>query len=158
MARTEYYRDAAAPEAEGLVPSAFAMPWDKTGRVLLVRRADDGLWELPGGRIEIGESASAAVIREVCEEAGALIQPTAIAGVYSEPGHILAYADGEVRQQVAICFHAVPRDEADPRPDYDETTAAAWFALEATETLPMHPAMRRRLLDALDQPRRTHFD
>ncbi|MFZ2119232.1 MAG: NUDIX domain-containing protein, partial [Pseudonocardiaceae bacterium] len=40
------------------------------GRVLLVRRADDGYWELPGGRVEVGESASAAVVREVAEEAG----------------------------------------------------------------------------------------
>ena len=67
MARIEYYHDVAAPQAQQLLPAAFAIVRDNSGRILLVRRADDGCWELPGGRIEVGESASAAVIREVAE-------------------------------------------------------------------------------------------
>lgn len=42
----------------GLLPAAFAIVRNGPGRVLLVRRADDGYWELPGGRIEVGESAA----------------------------------------------------------------------------------------------------
>jgi 8-oxo-dGTP pyrophosphatase MutT (NUDIX family) len=61
----EYYRDPRAPAVLGILPASFAVVRDDTGQVLLVQRADDELWELPGGRIEIGESASAAAVREV---------------------------------------------------------------------------------------------
>ena len=81
----------AAPPARALLLAAFAIVRDGAGQVLLLRRADDRYWELPGGRVEVGESASAAVIREVVEEAGVTINVTRLAGVYSDPGHVLAY-------------------------------------------------------------------
>ena len=40
-----------------LLPAAFAAVRNDAGQVLLVRRIDDGNWELPGGRIEVGETA-----------------------------------------------------------------------------------------------------
>ena len=57
------------------------------------------------------------------------------------------------RQQVAVCLHARARPAHGelPRPDDDETTAAAWFTPAETTTLAMHPDVRRRL-DA--RPRR----
>ena len=158
MARMEYYHDVAAPQANELLPAAFGVVRNGSGRVLLVRRADDGYWELPGGRVEVGESASAAVVREVAEEAGVTINVTGLAGVYSDPGHVLAYPEGRgTYQQVAICFHAVSADHH-TQPDHDETTAAAWFEPDQTPQLAMHPAMRRRLTDALVKPQATHFD
>src|SRR2546423_4413576 len=158
MARTEYYHDVAAPEARELLPAAFAVVRSATGRVLLVRRADDGYWELPGGRVEVGESASAAVVREVAEEARITINGTGLAGVYSDPGHVLAYPHGQgTYQQIAICFHAFSPDH-NAQPDQDETIAAGWFDPEQTTQLAMHPAMRRRLTDALAKPHQAHFD
>lgn len=158
MARTEYYHDVAAPQAQKLLPAAFAVVRDDSGRILLVRRADDGYWELPGGRVEVGESASAAVIREVAEEAGVAITVTGLAGIYTDPGHVLAYPhNGGIYQQFAVCFHAVTTD-CDAQPDRKETTAAAWFAPERATRLSMHPAMRQRLIDALAEPHQVHFD
>ena len=52
----EYYHDVAAPQACGLLPAAFAIVRNGLGQVLLVCRTDDGYWELPGGRVEVGES------------------------------------------------------------------------------------------------------
>ena len=52
---------------------AGAVVRDARGRVLLVRRANEpsrGLWSVPGGRIEPGESAREAAAREVREETG----------------------------------------------------------------------------------------
>jgi 8-oxo-dGTP pyrophosphatase MutT (NUDIX family) len=92
-----------------VLPAAYAVVRDRVGRVLLVRRADDLNWELPGGRIDVGESAVDAVVREVAEEAGLGITVTGLAGVYSDPSHVLVYADEGARQQLAICFHARPR-------------------------------------------------
>jgi len=70
MVRQEYYHDPDAPAANSLTPTAFAAVRDDAGRILLVRRADTGNWELPGGRVELGESAVVAAEREVAEESG----------------------------------------------------------------------------------------
>ena len=44
----EYYRDANAPRAHDVLPAAFAAVRNSAGELLLVRRIDDGNWELPG--------------------------------------------------------------------------------------------------------------
>jgi 8-oxo-dGTP pyrophosphatase MutT (NUDIX family) len=155
--RRQYYRDENAPAPHDVLATAFAVVRDPAGRVLLVRRADDGYWELPGGRIDVGESASAAAVREVAEEAGVEVKVTDIAGVYSEPGHVLAYPDGRVHQQLAVCFRAWPIGGT-ARPDGRETSAAVWFDPAATAELPMHPSMRRRLDHALAEPAAAQFD
>jgi 8-oxo-dGTP diphosphatase len=48
------------------------------GRVLLVRRGTEpmlGQWSLPGGMLEVGESLTAGVVREVREETGLMVEP-----------------------------------------------------------------------------------
>ena len=158
MARVEYYHNMAAPRARALLPAAYAVVRNGMGRVLLVRRTDDGYWELPGGRVEIGESASAAAVREVAEEAGVPITVTGLSGVYSDPCHVLAYPDEEqIYQQFAVCFHAFT-PARDARPDQDETSNAGWFDPEQTQQLVMHPAMRQRLTHALLEHARPHYD
>ncbi len=154
MARTdEYFHDQDPPPVRGLVVVSFAVVRDVQGRVLLVRRKDDGNWELPGGRVEIGETVANAAIREVAEEAGVAIRLTALSGVYSDPHHIVVYPEAGGHQQVAICFHAVPvTTRPQQRPDHVETTAAAWYPPTDTADLTMHPAVRRRLTDALSRP------
>ena len=49
---------------------ADALVRDARGRVLLVRRADDGRWAMPGGWVDPGEAPEQAVVREVAEETG----------------------------------------------------------------------------------------
>jgi ADP-ribose pyrophosphatase YjhB (NUDIX family) len=154
MVRQEYYHDPEAPPANSLTPTAFAAVRDDAGRILLVRRADTGNWELPGGRVELGESAVVAAEREVAEESGVVIRVTDLLGVYSDPGHIMVYpATGEARQQFAVCFHARPVDGG-PEPDHDETCEAAWVHPRQVPRMPMHPSMRVRVGDALSEPRR----
>ena len=160
MARIdEYFHHPHPPPVQDLVVVAYAVVRDRHGLVLLVRRSDDGNWELPGGRVEVGETTSVAVRREVCEESAVSIQLTGVSGIYSDPTHIVVYAVEGARQQVAVCVHAEP-DPPDqvPGPDNDETVDAAWFAPAATNGLAMHPDVRRRLRHALDEPDRTHID
>ena len=145
---------------QGLLPVAYAVVRDERDRVLLVRRADDGNWELPGGRIDIGESASDAAVREVSEEAGVAIDIIGLAGVYTSPDHVVVYRDEGALQQIAVCFHAAPQVSQDQnlRPDNQETSDAAWYHLTDVDELAMHPAVRRRLDDAVTRPERLHFD
>jgi ADP-ribose pyrophosphatase YjhB (NUDIX family) len=157
----EFFRDPSAPRAHDVLPAAFAAVRNATGQILLVRRVDDGYWELPGGRIEVGESAVQAVLREVLEESGVRIELTGLAGVYSDPTHVLVDPGDVVHQQLALCFHAVPArlEAADgPRPDGVETDAAAWFAVADLPRLIMHPAVRMRVGNAVAEPHRAHYE
>jgi 8-oxo-dGTP pyrophosphatase MutT (NUDIX family) len=156
----EYFHDSHAPPVHGLVVVAYAVVRDERARVLLVRRIDDRNWELPGGRVEVGETASATVAREVAEESGVAIALTGISGVYSDPGHIVVYAGEGALQQFAVCFHAEPAAPGGqrPRPDRVETTAARWFTPDETSALRMHADVRRRLDDGLRHPDMPPFD
>ena len=131
------------------------------GQVLLVRRIDDGNWELPGGRIEVGETVREAVIREVAEESGITVALTTLSGIYSDPSHVLLDPDGSVHQQLALCFHAVPtgtrRRTATTGRNRDRRPASWCDAAEIAD-LTMHPAMRLRLHNAITTPDHAHYD
>jgi 8-oxo-dGTP diphosphatase len=52
------------------------------GRVLAIKRNDDGRWVPPGGVLELGETPQDGVVREVYEETGLEVQPFRLSGVY----------------------------------------------------------------------------
>lgn len=108
MSRIDYYRDLNAPKANSVVPSVTAVVCDDAGRVLLIHKTDNDLWALPGGGHDIGESVGDTVVREVMEETGIAVDIDNIVGLYTDPQHVMAYDDGEVRQQFSICFRAHP--------------------------------------------------
>lgn len=54
--------------------------------------------------MDIGESIGDAILREVKEETGLTVELLSIVGVYSDPNHVFAYSNGEVRQEFSICF------------------------------------------------------
>ncbi|RJL32193.1 NUDIX domain-containing protein [Bailinhaonella thermotolerans] len=143
MGRVDYYDDPGAPEANSLVPGGSAVVVDGQGRVLLHRRRDSGLWALPGGVMDVGETIAEAVAREVAEETGISVEIVRLIGIYSDPRHVIAYDDGEVRQQFNICFLARPVGGT-LRPG-DEASEVRWLRPEETAALDMHPTQRLRL-------------
>jgi 8-oxo-dGTP diphosphatase len=80
---------------EGSVPCVGAIAYDDSGRLLLVQRANEpgrGLWALPGGRVEPGEDDAAALVREMAEETGLMVEPTDLVGrVHRGPFAIADY-------------------------------------------------------------------
>jgi 8-oxo-dGTP diphosphatase len=147
--RREYDHELGAPAATCVAPCAFAAVRDITGRLLLVRRCDTGDWELPGGHVEPGESASDAAVRETAEESGVTVEITGLVGIYTDPGHVIADPrTGLVRQPFAVCFHARPRSGS-PAGDDVETSDARWIAIGDISVLPIRPAMRIRIAHAL---------
>ncbi|WP_411103351.1 NUDIX hydrolase [Streptomyces sp. cmx-4-9] len=145
MGRRDYQDDPGAPAANSLVPAASTVVVDEDGRVLLQRRTDNGMWALPGGRMELGESIGACAIRETFEETGVTVEITGIVGTYTDPGHVFAYDDGEVRQEFSVCLLA--RATGGTLRASDESSEVAWFAPAALDDLPMVPAIRKRLND-----------
>lgn len=63
-------------------PCGDAAVFDSDDRLLLIQRADDRLWAMPGGAFEMGETAAEGVRREALEEAGVEVEVTDLVGVY----------------------------------------------------------------------------
>jgi len=55
---------------------------DDEGRILLIRRADNQMWAMPGGALEVGETPAQGVVREALEETGVQSEPVALVGVF----------------------------------------------------------------------------
>jgi ADP-ribose pyrophosphatase YjhB (NUDIX family) len=143
MARTEYYDDPRAPKANSVVVAVTVFVLDERDRVLLIRRTDNALWAIPGGAQDIGESIAETAVRETSEESGIDVEVVGLVGIYSDPKHVVAYSDGEVRQQFSICFRARPIG-GEPRPS-SESSDVRWVARGELDALPIHRSMRLRI-------------
>ena len=62
---------------------AIAVQRDDRGRLLMVKRTDDGQWCLPGGFSNLGENAAFTAVRETLEETGLQVTPYRLLGVFS---------------------------------------------------------------------------
>ncbi|MCY7340529.1 MAG: NUDIX domain-containing protein, partial [Pseudonocardia sp.] len=70
-------------EGDGFIACVGGLAYDDAGRLLVVRRRDDpgrGLWSVPGGRVEAGESDAEALVREMAEETGLVVEPGELVG------------------------------------------------------------------------------
>ncbi|MGW7065977.1 NUDIX hydrolase [Streptomyces sp. NPDC054855] len=143
MARIDYVNDPNAPKANSIVPSVVAVAVNDAGEVLLIHKTDNNLWALPGGGVEVGESAADAAVRETKEEAGIDVEVTGLVGIYTNPGHVMAYDDGEVRQQFSICFTA--RITGGELRTSSESKEVAFVEPSTLPDLNIHPSMRMRI-------------
>lgn len=84
--RIDYYDDPGAPRASSLVPSVNVVVTNHAGDILLIRRTDNGNWALPGGAIDLGESAAQAAARETREETGIECEVTGSLASTPTPG------------------------------------------------------------------------
>jgi 8-oxo-dGTP pyrophosphatase MutT (NUDIX family) len=153
MARTEFYDDPDAPKPNSLVVAASAVVTDDEGSILLQRRRDNDLWALPGGGMEMADSLPGTAVREVKEETGLDVEITGLVGTYTDPRHVIAYTDGEVRRQFNICFTA--QAVGGRLAISQESTELRFIPVEELANLPMHHTQRLRLqhfLEHRDRP------
>ena len=146
--RIEYWNDAGAPIPNSLVPACGVLGLDGRGRVLLQRRRDTGQWALPMGKMELGETPSQCAIRETREETGVLVEVTGILGIFSDPGHIVQYGDGEIRQEYEVILLAQPVS-GQPTVN-DEASDVAWVEPSDLRSLDIHPTQWRQINCYLD--------
>jgi 8-oxo-dGTP pyrophosphatase MutT (NUDIX family) len=118
------------------------------GRILLQRRSDSGVWEIPAGASEPGDSFRSTAAREFAEEVGVSIDEQSLVpfASLSEPHeHTLRYPNGDIVHAFALCFfvHLDVRDLIGVTTD-GEATEAGWFS---TTELPesIHAPSRRVL-------------
>jgi ADP-ribose pyrophosphatase YjhB (NUDIX family) len=120
---------------------------DPTGdRLLLMRRADNGRWSVPGGYLDPGETLTEACAREVYEETGLRVQVGPLLGVYTSPHVRLDYADGN-RWQLVILHFAAEAVGGALHPT-EEATEVGFFRLAEAEGLDLSGLDRLRVADA----------
>ena len=72
-----------------VIPCVGAVVTDEQGRLLMIKRGHEpgaGLWSIPGGRIEPGETDTEALVREMLEETGLTVQVGRLLGTVRRPG------------------------------------------------------------------------
>ena len=128
-----------------------AAVFDDQGRILLTKRMDNGLWCLPGGAAEPGESVAETCEREVREETGLIVQVKRLVGVYSHPDQLVVYSDGNKFQVVALHFEAeVTGGELGLS---DETSEFGYFTMNELERLEIIGRQKERILDTIENYR-----
>jgi ADP-ribose pyrophosphatase YjhB (NUDIX family) len=143
--RLDFHDDPDAPQAERIVPSVNVVVTNAEGKILLIRRTDNGNWALPGGGVDIGESLPQAAIRETREETGVDCEITGLSGIYTDPGHVILYtSNGEVRQEFSIVLTARATG-GQPTPS-SETSEVRWVVADDAAAYEMDPSMRFRVL------------
>ena len=115
-------------------------------KILLVRRADNGLWAVPGGYMEPGESVTEAYAREVLEETGLQVRVRRLIAVYNSPHILIEYPDGN-RLQVIVMHFAAERIGGVLNTS-DETTEVGFICHEVTTNMFMSPFNHQRIDDA----------
>jgi ADP-ribose pyrophosphatase YjhB (NUDIX family) len=124
VARLEPLRDGILSRPTPLVVGDAAIV-DHQGRLLLVQRADNGQWAMPGGALEVGETPAQGVVREALEETGVSSEPLALVGVFDSRlcGTTSLY---HLYQFVFLCR---PLKGGQPRPasHAHEVLAFEWF-------------------------------
>jgi ADP-ribose pyrophosphatase YjhB (NUDIX family) len=140
--KRDYGHESDAPRANRLWPVVnVAVPGPRG--LLLIERADDGYWAMPGGMVEVGECFTEAAVREVREETGLEVAITGLVGLYSDPGHVTAYDDGTVSQECSIVFRG--REVGGTIRTSDESRSVRYVPLPDMANLFMHPSMRLRV-------------
>jgi len=106
---------------------ARAVIQDTQGRVLLIRRRDNGKWAMPAGSLELDESILDCLKREVREETGLEVLAATPIAVYSEPRFAFTNAYGAHFQMFALAFR-VDAWSGTLQTETNETAAARFFA------------------------------
>jgi len=154
--RVDYWDDPAAPKPTSRMPSASVIVRNSGGDLLMLRRSDSGRWTIPTGGLKKNETLTQCAVRECREETGLDIEVTSLVGVFSDPRHVIAYADGEVRQPVNACFSG--RVIGGNPTATEEASEVAWVPPARLDDYDIHPAILRRLVHGLKAGSVPHVD
>jgi ADP-ribose pyrophosphatase YjhB (NUDIX family) len=148
--RIDYLDDPEAPAANSLVPSVNVAVSNEHGELLLMRRTDNDNWALPGGAMDLGETMTEAAVRETKEETGIDCEVTGLVGIYTNPRHVILYtSNGEVRQECSFVFAA--RATGGQPAMSSESSDVRWISPDEVDHYVMHPSMRQRVADFLQE-------
>jgi len=121
------------------LPGVRAIIPNKAGEILLQRRTDMPLWGLPGGSVELDETALEALKREVQEETALEVLEAEPMALYSGPSQRFIYPNGDEIQCFSVAF-IVRQWKGYPRADGEEGSNVRFFPLSRLpeDLVPIH--------------------
>ena len=137
--------DAPAPNVP-LHPGVSAVIFDEAQRILFMKRTRGDWWCLPGGRMDLDESAQDCCIRETREETGLETRIVRLISVNTHPQSVVHYPDGNVHRSFVLCFEA--EVIGGTLCEGEETEDFRWLAKNEIDTLKLIPDSRANALDA----------
>ena len=138
------------------VPCVDAAVIDDEGRILLIQRADDSLWAMPGGLCDMGETPAETARRETAEEAGFDVLPVALAGIY-DSRFCETRSSLQLYQFVFLCRPIAPSAEGATTPH--EVLDLGWFTPDELPPLSAgHTVRVPHALTAWKTQAPTYFD
>lgn len=117
---------------------------DDSNRVLLQKRSDKLAWGLPGGAMELGESAVETVQRELKEEVALDVEVDQLFGVYSK--YKDSYPNGDQAQTILLVYLIKSFKKLAQNPD-DETLDLKWFTKDEIKNLQIVNQQHRDVLN-----------
>lgn len=123
-------------------PCGDAAIFNAAGEILLIQRADNQLWAMPGGGFEVGETPAEGACREAWEETGLAVEPLRLVGVY-DSRLCGSLSSAHLYQFVFLCRLRDPH--AQPAVS-NETLDVRWYA--ETALPPLSPGHATRIADA----------
>jgi 8-oxo-dGTP pyrophosphatase MutT (NUDIX family) len=137
--------DRIGKDATLMVGVSAALLDEHKKKILLTRRADNGLWCLPGGHMEPGESAEEGVIRETWEETGLQVRVKRLIGIYTSPHKVIEYPGRGRFQVVAMSFEV--EQLGGELTISNETTEFGWFSPDEISRIPLIQHHHERIAD-----------
>jgi ADP-ribose pyrophosphatase YjhB (NUDIX family) len=126
------------------LPGTTAVVLDADDRVLLGRRADNGVWTLITGILEPGEQPAVGMVREIFEETSVVAEVEHLAEVYT--GGPMEFVNGDRAQFLTLNFRC-RYVSGEAKVNDDESSEVGWFPLDDLPPLP--PYHQDRLQSAL---------
>jgi len=129
-----------------LSPGVSAVIFDDSRRILFMKRTRGDWWSLPGGRMDIGESAQICCVRETLEETGLETRIVRLVSVNTSPSRVVHYPDGNVHQSFVLCFEAEVIGGS--LRESSESAGFRWCSADEIETIHLIPDSRQNAFDA----------
>lgn len=102
---------------------------DDAGRILLIQRADNGLWAMPGGALDVGETPAEGAVREALEETGIACEALSLIGVF-DSRLCGTTSRHHLYQFLFLCMPLAGVASVEPSHAH-ETLAVGWFGEDA---------------------------
>ncbi len=151
-----HYKEREQPVAnQRWLPSVHGVVLNDERAILLHTREDYSSWALPGGKLELGESLTDCLKREMFEETGLSVHAEKLLGIFSSPEYILSVKEKVFQPLLIVFLCKVDRGELTTSA---ESLSFIWMSRENMKDLETFPLVKEIANWALEDTKKAFFD